>query len=53
MDLILDIIYTEDSKEFTELIDSQNQIEFPTRKFQQLRPATLEEELAEYPYYSE
>lgn len=46
------LIYTEDSKEFTELVDIQSQIEFPTRQFQQLRPATLKDELAQDPSYS-
>ena len=47
------LIYTEDSTEFTELIESQNQIEFPTQKFQQLRPVTLKDELAKDHSYSQ
>lgn len=47
INLVNGLIYTEDCKEFTELIDIQNQIEFPNRKFQQVRPATLENELAQ------
>lgn len=47
------LIYTEDSTEFTELIESQNQIDFPARKFQPLRPATLQNELAKDHSYSQ
>jgi hypothetical protein len=42
---------SEDSLESMELIDTQSQIEFPRRKFQQLRPATLEDERTEITFY--
>lgn len=53
LNLAKGLINTEDRKEFTELIDIQSQIEFPTRKFQPLRPAPLKDGLAEDPSYSE
>lgn len=52
INLVNGLIYTEDGEEFMELIDSQNHIDFPTRKFHPLRPATLKDEIAENPSYS-
>ncbi len=43
----------EESLESMELIENQHQIEFPKRKFHPLRPATIEDELARDPSYSE
>jgi len=53
INLVSDLINTEDIKEFTEIVDIQSQIEFPTRQFQQVCPATLEDELIEDSSYSE
>jgi hypothetical protein len=53
INLVNGLLYTEDNKKITELVDIQSQIEFPTIKFQQLRPATLKYELADDPSYSE
>jgi hypothetical protein len=52
INLVDGLIYTED-KDIMEIIDSQSQIDFPSRKFQQLRPVTLKYELPEDPSYSE
>jgi hypothetical protein len=53
LSLIDEIIGKEDSHESVELIDIQRQSEFPKRKFHPLRPATMEDEVAEDPSYSE
>jgi len=48
-------LYTDEytgNNEFTKILDIQSQIEFPKRKFQQVRPATLEDELSENSPYS-
>ncbi len=42
--------YKDDSLESMELIGTHGQMEFPKRKFQQVRPATLEDEIAESSY---
>jgi len=48
--LVNGLISKEDSLESMELIGTQGQIEFPKRKFQQVRPATLEDEIADTSY---
>jgi len=47
INLVNELIYTEDRSELMELVDNQNQIELPTREFHQLRPATLKDKLTE------
>lgn len=51
--LLNGLICKEESLESMELIDTQRQIEFTKRKFQPLRPATLEDEIAQDSSYSE
>ncbi len=48
--LVSELACNEDSQGYMELFDNQSQIEFPKRKFQQLRPATLEDEIADSSY---
>jgi len=47
LSMVNGLISKEDSLESMELIGTQGQIEFPKRKFQTARPATLEDEIAE------
>lgn len=51
--LVSGLVCKEDNFGSMELIDTQQQIEFPKRRFQPLRPATLEDEIAEDSSYSE
>jgi len=53
INLVNELINTEDIKEFMEPVDIQSQIEFPTSQFQQVCPATLEDEIAADSSYSE
>jgi hypothetical protein len=53
LSLVNGLISKEDSLESMELIGTQVKMEFPKRKFQTARPATLEDEIAEDPSYSE
>lgn len=53
LSMVNGLIYKEDSLESMELIGTQGQMEFPKRKFQQVRPATLEDELAGDSSYSD
>ncbi|MCZ7401482.1 MAG: hypothetical protein O8C61_04600 [Candidatus Methanoperedens sp.] len=48
--LVNGLVCKEDSLESMELIGTQGQMEFPKRKFQQVRPATLEDEIADSSY---
>jgi hypothetical protein len=48
--LVNGLICKEESLQSMELIDTQGQIDFPKRKFQQVRPATLEDEIADSSY---
>jgi len=50
LSLVNGLIYKEDSLESMELIGTHGLMEFPKRKFQQVRPATLEDEIAESSY---
>jgi len=50
LSLVNGLIYKEDSLESMELIGTQGQMEFPKRKFQQVSPATLEDEIADSSY---
>jgi hypothetical protein len=52
INLVNGLIYTED-KEIMEILDIQNQIEFPNRDFQAVQPYTLKDEIAENSSYSE
>ena len=50
LSLVNGLIYKEESLESMELICTQGQLKFPNRKFQQVRPATLEDEIADSSY---
>jgi|GEM_PF-1540506 len=50
LSLVNGLIYKEEKLDSVELIGTQGQMEFPNRKFQQIRPATLEDELADSSY---
>jgi len=53
MSLVNGMVCQEDNFGSLELIDAQGQTEFPKRRFHPLRPATMEDEVAEDPSYSE
>lgn len=50
LSLVSGLACIEDSQGYMELFDNQSQIEFTKRKIQTLRPATLEDEIAESSY---
>jgi hypothetical protein len=45
--LVNELTHREENLEYMELIDVHSQMEFPKRKFQQVRPAILEDELVQ------
>jgi hypothetical protein len=53
LNLVNDLVYREEGLGSYELINAQSQIEFPKGKFHPLRPATLEDEVADDTSYSE
>jgi len=50
LELINNVMTGKEDLRSLELIATQSQIEFPKRKFQRVRPATLEDEIADSSY---